>query len=96
MNLNLTLDFEALLKEAQKRHKAYTDDVDQYRHFYIVDPNDPSRMGFPKDIKEKITAAYEKWTDWCEENIISNGLTLHTNIMGSPIGISALLVGRVN
>jgi hypothetical protein len=53
-------------------------------------------MGFPKDIQEKITAAYKKWTDWCKENIISNGLTLLTNVMGSPIGISTLLAGRAD
>jgi len=87
--IDLTIDFDALLKEAKVQYKAYTNTVDPLRTKYDVE-----KHCFPPEIQAKLQAAFDKWMDWCEENINSRGLTLNTNMLGQPIGISACLVGH--
>jgi hypothetical protein len=91
--IDYSIDFDALLLEAQKKYKEYTEYVDQYRTFYVIDVHEGPK-GFPKDIQRKIDSAYRAWTDWCKENVDSRGLHLCTNMLGIPTGISAVLAGR--
>ena len=92
MKIDQSIDYDALLEEAKSQHAKYKANVDQFKDQYCYDPN---HIGFPKDIQAKVTAFYNEWLAWIDENITSKGLHLHTNILGAPCAISTTLAGEI-
>ena len=87
--IDLTIDFDALLKEAKAQYKIYKNTVEPLRKKYNVEKN-----CYSPEIRIELNAAFDKWMDWCQQNINNLGLELNCDMFGKPVGISACLAGR--
>ena len=86
--IDFSLDFDRLLRQARMAWKQYDQLVCSFRHRYVCDPEN---MGYPADVQPKLEAARKQWDLWVKENILDRGLKLHEDMLGIPIGISAVL-----
>ena len=81
-------DFDALLKEARAQHDKYRDETANVTLGveYNVDT-----LSWPPAVQASLKAAYNRWLEWEQENVLDKGLKLFTNIMGSPIAVTGVL-----
>ena len=93
-NIDTTIDYEALLEEAKRVHRSYTENCDKYKDQYDTTPDENGNCnGFPKEVRETLEGFYNGWKKWIQENINDRGLHLRRNIMGAPIAIYLVVAG---
>lgn len=93
MNIDLTLDFDALLLAAKAKHQQYADKIDECRPHYKIGDG-MMTLGYPPDIQAKINEAREQWEQWVKVNIHDRGLDLWNDMLGVPCAITAVLAGK--
>lgn len=91
MKIDFETDFDALLCLAQAEHEKYEKVVDEHRHTYAAKPE---ALGYPDDVKSILRAAREKWDGWIKKSIKDRGLDLEEDMLGRPVGVSAVLAGE--
>lgn len=89
MNIDLTIDFDALLLAAQAEKKFYDDFVNKRRRFYDV-----KTMSYPENIRLELDKARNEWIYWVRKNITDRGLELYNDSLGMPTAITAVLAGK--
>lgn len=94
-NIDTTIDYEALLEEAKRVHRSYTENCDKYKDQYdpTFDENGNLR-GFPKEVRDTLKGFHDGWKKWIQENINDRGLHLRRNMMGTPIAIYLVVAGN--
>ena len=92
--IDTTIDYEALLEEAKRVHRSYTENCDKYKNQYDTTPDENGNCkGFPKDVRDTLKGFYDGWKKWIKENINDRGLHLRRNMMGTPIAIYLVVAG---
>lgn len=91
MKIDMTIDFDKLLQEAQLKREEYEKIVDSVRPSYICDP---AVMDYPPAEKNILNAARKAWLAWLKANITDRGLDLYEDMLGRPVAITAVLAGR--
>lgn len=89
MNIDPTIDFDALLLAAQAERKRYDDFVDERRRFYNV-----KTMSYPENIRLELDKSRNEWIGWVRKNITDRGLELYNDQLGRPTAITAVLAGK--
>ena len=92
MNIDMTIDFDALLEEAKAKRKEYDEVIDKYRHTYIMEPG--LMDYYPDEVKPILIEARDKYLDWIDKNITKRGLSLELDMLSRPIAITAVLAGK--
>lgn len=87
--IELTIEYEKLLIEAQEKHKAYKREADSYKYCFDTDS-----LNVPNDIKKKLNAAEDAWISWLKENITDKGFQLEFDLLGRPTGLLKVLAKR--
>lgn len=91
MGIGFKADFDALLCLAQAKHEEYERAMQLYQCTYVAKPE---VLGYPDNVKSILHAAREKWDGWIKKNIKGRGLDLEADMLGRPVGISAVLAGE--
>ena len=87
--IELTVEYEKLLVEAQEKHKAYKREADSYKCYFDADS-----LNVPADIKKKLEAAEGAWYSWLKENVTDKGFYLNFDFLGRPVGLLKVLAVR--
>ena len=93
MNIDMTIDYDKLLKEAKKRYEKVLKLNDETKNLFIYDRT-PKKY-WP--IQKKYLAARDEYLECEKQNVDKLGVRLITNFHNSaPIGISAVISGHDN
>ena len=93
MNIDMTIDYDKLLKEAKKRYEKVLKFNDEAKNLFIYGA--PAEKYWP--IRKKYLVARDEFLDWEKQNVDKLGVRLITNFHNSaPIGISAVISGHDN
>lgn len=93
MNIDLTIDFDALLLAAKAKHEEYEKVIDECRPLYKIGDGKMT-LGYSPDVQAKINEAREQWEQWVKVNIHDRGLDLWNDMLGIPCAITVVLAGK--
>lgn len=96
MNIDLTIDFDALLEEAKAKRKEHDDVCATWRHTFFCKElkSGGLKMGYPPKVAAIIYKSYDKWEQWVKTNIHDRGLELELDMLNRPTAITAVLAGK--
>jgi len=96
MNIDLTIDFDALLEEAKAKRKEHEDVIAKWRHTWSCKElkSGGLKMGYPPKVTAIIHKSADKWEQWVKTNIHDRGLELWDDALGMPVAITAVLAGK--
>lgn len=93
MNIDMTIDYDKILKEAKKRYEKVLNLSDEAKNLFIYRSSSKKYCS----IYEKYLAARDEFLDWEKKNVDKLGVRLITNFHNcAPIGISAVISGHDN
>ena len=96
MDIDLTIDFDALLEEAKAKRKEFDDVRAKWSHTFSCKElkRGGLKMGYPPKVVAIIHESLDKWNQWVKTNIHDRGLELWDEVLGNPCAITAVLAGK--